>query len=367
MRIDPYRSLVFPNNLRTLRRAAGYETLMLLADDLLALPYIRLSKIERGEVFAKADELCTIATLLEISATDILIDIDDPAFDIADWVGCLGDWTLPDPEEDRLSVLLGAAVRHRRQNDPALTIAEMERRYGLAPVTLSRIEHGTRPLDKWNAVTTGALRSLFGVEDIDALRSFVLDLAASHQLDEIVEALAHPRIRVAKARGRIAELRRTLSGPPLVKARRLPVVRPGNRRPVRSSPPVLAGEWSVEPMTGVFPVIGTPLANGLISPTPTGTTVRLPPEMAKRAYAVRAARPTLGLGLPAGAILIVDPDRAVKPGGLAIVTEAEGLRVVSINLNQQGVTVGYSLVPPLELAIDDYDPGCIHAVIGAIF
>jgi hypothetical protein len=54
---DRYRAFVFPNRVREQRRAHGLQKLMALGERLPDIPYIRLSKIERGEVVARADEL----------------------------------------------------------------------------------------------------------------------------------------------------------------------------------------------------------------------------------------------------------------------------------------------------------------------
>lgn len=51
--VDPYRTILFPNNLRDMRRQAGYESLLLLAEHIPEIPYIRLSKIERGKFSPK--------------------------------------------------------------------------------------------------------------------------------------------------------------------------------------------------------------------------------------------------------------------------------------------------------------------------
>ena len=79
-----------------------------------------------------------------------------------------------------LSVLrtLAAALRARRGNDPALTIAVLEQDYGIAPVMLSRIENALKPPDRWNDDVRAALRRLINVADCDAL---VAAVAAMHR------------------------------------------------------------------------------------------------------------------------------------------------------------------------------------------
>jgi hypothetical protein len=158
--VDLYRCFVFPNRMREQRRAAGHAKLLRLASAIPEIPYIRLSKIERGEVVPRAEELRRIAAALNIAPDHLLLDIDAPGFDIARWAEPFLDGAPADPAAERFAVLLAAAVRARRTADPALTIAAIEREYGLAPVNLSRIENAQKTFDRWNAATQHALYQL---------------------------------------------------------------------------------------------------------------------------------------------------------------------------------------------------------------
>ncbi|RZL52314.1 MAG: XRE family transcriptional regulator, partial [Sphingomonas sp.] len=167
--IDRYRSIVFPNAVRELRKQQGFARLLGLSAVLPDIPYVRLSKIERGEVVAKASELRSIAMAMRVAPEDLLLDIDDPAFDIAAWATELQDLTDEEIAEDRFAVLLAAAIRARRDADRSLSIVNVERRFGIAPVILSRLENGYKPLGRWNAQTVGAVCRLLGVADAEAL------------------------------------------------------------------------------------------------------------------------------------------------------------------------------------------------------
>src|SRR6187402_793826 len=112
--IDPYRSIVFPNDVRRTRKDGGFPRLLAMAERLPEIPYVRLSKIERGEVFAKPEELRAIAGVLGIAPASLLIDVDAADFDIGQWAAALQDWEPTDPQKDRFAVLLGAAVRALR-------------------------------------------------------------------------------------------------------------------------------------------------------------------------------------------------------------------------------------------------------------
>ncbi|WP_163364596.1 helix-turn-helix transcriptional regulator, partial [Escherichia coli] len=82
---DFYRAIVFPNRVREQRQRHGFAKLLRLSAGIPEIPYIRLSKIERGEVVARPDELRRIAAALGIAPADLLLDIDSPDFDIAAW------------------------------------------------------------------------------------------------------------------------------------------------------------------------------------------------------------------------------------------------------------------------------------------
>jgi len=50
-----------------------------------------------------------------------------------------------------------------------------------------------------------------------------------------------------------------------------------------------------------------------------------------------------------------------------VVTEAEGLRVLSVTLDRHGRMLGYSENPDLEVAIDELDPANLATVLAAVF
>ena len=106
--IDIHRAFVFPNRMREFRQRAGYARLLHFAAELRDIPYIRLSKIERGEVFARPEELRRIAAALKISPTELLIDIDLPTFDLARWAEPFGV-EASDRDDERFG---RRAVRH---------------------------------------------------------------------------------------------------------------------------------------------------------------------------------------------------------------------------------------------------------------
>jgi transcriptional regulator with XRE-family HTH domain len=361
--IDYHRMLVFPNRIRKFRKQLNIGSLLELSERLSGITYIRLSKIERGEIFARPDELRDLGRALGVDPVELLIDVDAPGFDIAAWAEPLHGPAPADPEGELRAVLLAAALRARRGGDPALTIAVLESEYGIAPVVLSRIENALKPLERWNEDVRAALRRLFGAPDDKALMAEVEALHAAGDLDAVLPMVANPEIRLTKSRTRIAALKDELSGgAPEVAA------------PVAARATIPAPAPKTEPMAPdnaatlrLLPVLGTPLPGGLIAPTPTGADVEAPRSAGPRAYGLRLGRPTLGAGLPGRATLVVDPDRYPATGGLAVVREGEALRVLSVAADRHGRMLGYSQSPDLEVMLDTLAPADVAAVLSAVF
>ena len=357
VRIDRYKTIVFPNNLRALRKGAGYAKLLALAEALPDIPYIRLSKIERGEVFAKADELVRIAAALRVAPADLLVDIGDPGFDFPAWVAEIHDDRSFDRDAEAFAAMLGAALRHRRTSDGALTIAVLDKEYGLPPVILSRIENAYKTLDRWNEATVAALCRIFDVADVAGLQRKVRALHAAGVLDSLLDGVSNPELRVAKTRARVAELRAQLADVP-------PTEVPAPLDTVAE--PVLPAAMEAD-AARLLPVFGAPLADGLIAKTATGALVEAPRSAGPRAYGLRVCRSSLGGGLPGNATIVVDPERFPSSGGLAVVREAGGLRLLSVTFDRNGAMKGYSQVPDREVALDALDPADVAAVIAAYF
>ncbi|MDT8758517.1 helix-turn-helix domain-containing protein [Sphingomonas psychrotolerans] len=347
--VDLHRCFVFPNRMREQRRAAGHLKLLRLASTIPEIPYIRLSKIERGEVVPRAEELRRIAAALNIAPAELLLDIDAPGFDIARWAEPFLDGAPPNLAEERFAVLLAAAVRARRIADPALTISAIEREYGLAPVNLSRIENAQKTFDRWNAATQHALYQLLRVADETELRKSVAALHASGALESFLSHIVSPAERHARSRARIAEVAAALQT--------------GDAAPPTVAPLPVTGAVSIR----LVPVLGAPLAQGLIADTPTPEKVEAPHAAGPRAFGLKVCRATLGGGLPGQAVVIVDPDRSPSPGSLAALREETGWRLLSVGSDRDGRMIGYSNNPELEIVLDDCDPARLAALVSAIF
>ncbi len=352
--IDYYRTIVFPNRMREQRQRNGFAKLLRLSAKIPEIPYIRLSKIERGEVVARPDELRRVAAALGIAPEELLIDIDAADFDIAAWAAPFGDGAQLDLEEERFAVLLGAALRARRTLDPALTIAVIERDFGLPPVNLSRVENAQKPFGRWNAAIHNALFALFGIDGEAALRAEVEQRHESGTLDPFLASIANPETRIARTRERVAELTAALS----------------QEAPMAPEASTAAPQAFASGPVGavrLLPVFGTPLPQGLISDQPTGETVEAPYIAGQRAFGLKVCRATLGGGLPAQATVVADPDRLPLPGGLAALREGQGWRLLSVGSSRDGRMIGYSVNPDMEVPLDDCDPSQLAAIVAAIF
>jgi len=348
--IDPLKSFVFPNRMRELRRKAGFINLLRFAATLPEIPYIRLSKIERGEVFARADELRRIGAALKVEPQTLLIDPNSPDFDLSAWVRQFEEGRPVNAVEERFAVLLGAALRARRMADPTLSIASIERDYGLPPVNLSRVENAAKPYARWNAAVQAALLKLFDVADETALRAHVEARFASGALDGVLDDLANPAHRQARSRARIAELAAELAtagAPPL-------------------PPPPKLGTLPRAAARRVA-VLGQASQDGVIDLAMTGATIELPADAGPGSFALNVCRASLGPALPARTVVLVDPDRAPVPGGLAAVREGDGWRLLIVTIDRAGQLAGYSVNPEREIVLDGLPAGTAAAVIGAVF
>jgi hypothetical protein len=326
---------------------------------------------------AKAREIRDIAGALNVRPEELLIDIAEPGFDIRRWAANLQDWEAVDPEEDRFAVMLAASVRARREDDRALTIALLERDFGIAPVILSRLENAQKVLDRWNRQTTDALCRLFSVTDIAGLRKHVLALHQKGALDPYLNLIANPALRMEKSLSRLAALRRDLDEgtgagpkPKTPQPRRTILV---TLPETESAQAAVASTSDTEILADgmatvrLVPVFGTPLADGLIAHIATGETVEAPRRAGPQSYGLRVCRPTLGPGLPARAVVVVDPDCLPSAGGIVVAREDNGLRLLMVTFDRSGRMIGYSQNPDKEIALDDLDPASLGAVIGAIY
>lgn len=357
--VDPYRSVVFPNRIREQRLAAGYSSLLGFGRLLPDIPYVRLSKIERGEVFARADELARIADAIGVPARTLLIDVEAADFNIALWYAPFADGSvMDDPEELRRAVLLAAALRRQREIDPSLTSATLATHYGLAPVIVSRVENAIKGPARWSSEIIAALCRVLQIADPSALPAKLDMAAADDSLRPYLGSIPGVRDRIARTVARVAALTADLQRGPIE----------------RVPPPRTTAVTGVAARLGlrVLPVLGRPGATaGTLTLDPAGGSVEAPPTAGADAFAVRVCRATLGVGLPSGAVVVVDPGRHPAAGGLALVkdgTDEQAVhRIVAVIVDRDGALHGCSHQPPFEVALDTLPAGHAAAIVAAYF
>ena len=355
--IDPYRTVLFPNRIREQRRRKGIESLLMLAGRLPAIPYIRLSKIERGEIFAKAQELHQIATVIGLDdPARLLLDVEAADFSIALWAGSRGETGELNRETEELAMLLAAAFRARRAGDPALTLARLQGDHGLPAVIVSRIENAVKPFDRWNADTIASVCALLGVRDRAALVDHLRTLHEKGALAEWLARIPGARERERRTRDRIRGLRTELSQlPPL----------PMETDPAAPHLTFMASD-PIRP-DRLLTVLGVPAGDGAIDPFPGPQQVAPPPDTGPNAYALRMCRASLGAAIPGHAVLIVDPDRTPVQGGLTVLREEKGLRVLTVTTDRDGRLYGMSSNPEREVALDAVPPADLAMVTAVLF
>jgi transcriptional regulator with XRE-family HTH domain len=347
---DPYRSLIFPNSIREQRRKSGCESLLMLAGQLPNIPYIRLSKIERGEVVAKAHELTAIANALGVTPVSLLADVDNPDFNIAFWAGMRGEAMSVNQEGEELAMLLAAAFRARRAEDKSLTLATLQSEYGLPAVIVSRIENATKTPDRWNAATMASICKLLGADHPRSLAQDLRHRYSEGSLDAWLERIPGAEERTARTKIIVRELHRDLQN------------LPENNRASPLTPPSRHVKPNTQPnhlITGLLrlPVRGAPMNDGLIDPTNSNGDVIAPADAGPNSYALRMCRPSLGATIPGQAVLIVDPDRFPSNGGLAVLRDGaldggNALRVITITSDKDGRMMGHSLNPEKQIPLD---------------
>ena len=350
IQVDRYRAVVFPNNIRDKRLAGGYLRLFPFSEKLPAISYIRLSKLERGEVVARVEELKQISAVLGVAPVDLILDIDAPNFNFATWFIPFAEGAATDSDDEAtFAMMLAAAVRARRYSEARLTAGVMDKEYGIPAVILSRIENAHKGLSRWNEQAVANLCKLFGLGDEVELRSYVLNQYQNGVLNRSLMDIPNAADRVVRTRKRIAGLLMEL------------------KHSSSDGAVIDESHISASLRRRMVAVFGLPLPGGLIAMTPTGTEIEAPSIAGARAFGIRVGRASLGAGMPGHATVIVDPDRFPQAGGLALVRQNEDYRLLAVTIGTDGAMLGYSVSPEHEVALDGLAPEDTAAVIAAIF
>ena len=324
-----------------------------------------MSKIERGEVLPKPQEIDILAKYLRVNPLDFLLDIDNARFNISDWAKPFCKEVETPSDGDVLAIFLGAAVRMKRLANPLLTIATMEREFGIQAVNLSRIENATKPLEKISARLRQMLINFFNVTDEEALKLKLGAFFEAGMLDPYIGDIRNPVQRMARTARHSSFLRTFFSGKienDLTLGKRVEGTAESN---ITSHHSEYRSERRAIIRTGL--VYGSPLNDGTVKKTPVGKAVQIPESAGPNAWAMLVCRPTLGLGLPGRTVVIVDPDQFPNAGSLAVIDEGDRYRLVAVSIDKDGELRGYSERPAADIPIEGIEASRIHAVVAAIF
>ena len=204
------RSTVFPNRLRDVRREKDFESLTEFHAGLGSITYSRLAKIERGQIFPRADELITIAKHLDVEPDDLLIDVTDPTFDREAWAKENVEASLAFRGGNLQDMRIGAALRLKR-HELGRSTTDMKR-YGLPAATVSRIENADRPFDRWAPDIVQGVKKVFGVNSMVKLMEKVEEYKASGELDEMMQELFSTDTLRSRQAGPFAQLATAIPG-----------------------------------------------------------------------------------------------------------------------------------------------------------
>jgi hypothetical protein len=237
----------------------------------------------------------------------------------------------------------------------------MESEFGLPPAIVSRLENGLKPLSRWNADVQAALCRIFDVPDVAALSALVRRQQAAGQLAPFLGDIRNPEQRQQRTAQAVRALFDALAKSGALPAGQAPLT------PTETTPAPLHTRTDPTLPRRMVPVEGSALANGLVARTPTTAIVAIPRSAGPDAWAMRVCWQSLGPGLPAQSIIVIDPARFPHAGGLAVVREGPGYRLLAVKADRQGRLRGYSEYPEGEVEIDTLSPSDVAAVVAAIF
>ncbi|MBS7671542.1 helix-turn-helix transcriptional regulator [Croceicoccus sp. 1NDH52] len=185
------RYTVFPNALRDLRRKKGYDTLQAFVNDTnIEVNYTRLAKIERGQVYPRADEIRSISSALGVPVSKIFIDTTDPQFDREAWAHSHIEASLLYVGGNREDMRLAAAMRIRRK-ELGLSTTNLGK-FKLPAATASRIENAERPFSRWPDKVKNAVRRVFGASSMLDVSKAVNAYERDGKLAEMMYELFSP-------------------------------------------------------------------------------------------------------------------------------------------------------------------------------
>lgn len=328
------RSTVFPNALRDVRRHKGYQTLIDFHETVQdKITYSRLAKIERGQVFARADELMTIAKALGTPPSKLLFDVTDPTFDREAWAKENVEASMSYRGGNIEDMRLGAALRIRRKELGRSTSGM--KAYNLPAATVSRIENADRPFTRWDEVTKAGVRRAFGVQSMNEVGQIISRYEKDGRLAEMMHDLFSPEGLAERQNKSLTSLLSELSELPGTKTKRL---RDSIASMIaRASNDYATPEFDVSSTAAMVPVFEGVSADGLMRLRPTKEKVRRP-NKGVGGFAVKIDYPVLGPGLPAGSRIVFEEiDRSdITEGMVVAVLHNDTVRIAAAHKVSRG-------------------------------
>ncbi len=323
--------IIFPNQIRIYRRIRN-KSMQELAD-FLGISLSAVSKIEKGYRRIDKDQLVKVGNFLTCNPEDIFVNEATSQPEVVE------AWRN---EQERRSKInersgiktMGAGFRYLRgQKD--LTLAEVAAAAGLTLSVYHRIEMGQREVTE-KEFSDISMALGFTPEE---LQIKVYDLDKTGALEEFIQPGDAKFRAVTSAKNSYADL---------------PIGRMGLKSRERS-------EVSLN-------VYGQPGENGsiLINKDNSSGSIMCPPAISDphKAYAVSlSSSRRLGTFLPSRSILVVDPEKAVSAGDIALFyTSEHQALLISVREDGEGNLYGMQVNPDERVKITEGEYFALHKI-----
>ncbi|MCQ2914383.1 MAG: helix-turn-helix domain-containing protein [Alphaproteobacteria bacterium] len=325
--------IIFPNQIRMYRRVRG-RSMQELAD-FLGVSLSAVSKIEKGYRRIDQEQLVRIAEFLDCPLQDIFVNESSSQADVVQ------AWRREQERRNRINErsglkMLGAGLRYIR-GQKNLTLSDVADGAELTLSVYHRIEMGQREVSE-DEISRIARALGYTNEE---LQKQIYDLDKAGALEEFIQRNDTRTRAIANSK---------YNGPDL------PVVKAGTNVRERSE------------MT--LSVYGQPGDNGSViidTNAVLGTVSVLAGNFSPSSYAVLLCTRRLGNLLPTRAILVVDPNKMVGLGDLALVYDTEQeAHIVSVREDMDGKMFGVMWNPDEKIEISEAKMSELHRVVQII-
>lgn len=320
--------IIFPNQIRTYRRRAGY-TMQELAD-FLKMSLSAISKIEKGYRRINQDQMIAVADFLDCPIGDIFVTDNNANPEVIE------QWKM---EQDRRNTInansglktLGAGLRYIR-NQKNLTLSDVADGAEMTLSVYHRIEMGQREVseDEFNRI---ARVLAFSTED---LQKQIYQLEKSGKLKDYIQ-FSENKYKAGPKGG-------------------------------------LPDAGKMAAMTGkgetAIPVFGETGENGTIhleKETPLSTLgISSNLGLSSSAYGLNLATRRIPSILSSRAVLVIDPKKMAGSGDMAVIVKGNDARLVSVRQDGKGKFTGILWNPDEEISISEKQMSELQKVVAII-